>query len=454
MMKKCLCLLLALALLSGVTVRGEEAPREIYTVEELLAVAEVPGGSYILMNDLDMTGVDWVSPDFSGTFDGNGHALLNLCLSRTGGSRMTCYDGNAIGYSAEYCGLFATLTDAVVKNLSLINVRGVLEKDCPVFLGGIAGGMKDSTISGCTVTGCLELRAHREMFGMGGIVGYGWGALEGCTADVTLICVDTDPDTLDEQFLGGAYGAGFITVEDCAITLDGYISDHGFVHSGGVVGMYMAYPTSITQAARICGTSVTGKITFFEDNTNRRAYCKALIGETLYSRGVLERNTTDFTRDERFEYTRELRPCMCDEPEYRREVVEAGCERYGYTRYTCPECGYSYTDAYTLFSHNVDYIVSIPATIREEGLMTGVCRDCGAEFTQPIPQLEEVPTQTEVTLPKTIPQTTAPPVTEADTGERGAGEGLLLPVAAVLIAGGVAAAVLLLTRKKRGKFQR
>ena len=58
---------------------------------------------------------------------------------------------------------------------------------------------------GCTVTGCLELRAHDRMFGVAGVVGYGSGTVEGCTVDVTLICTDTDPNTKDEQFMAAVF---------------------------------------------------------------------------------------------------------------------------------------------------------------------------------------------------------------------------------------------------------
>lgn len=447
-MKKCLCLLLTLLMLPLVA-RGEEAPIPISTVEELLAMTHDPSGSYILMEDLDMTGVEWPSPDFSGSFDGNGHAILNLTLSCTGTQSQTCYDGNCIGYSAEYCGFFASVIGGEVKNLRLLNVRGVLEADCPVFLGGITGYMEGSLLSGCQVTGCLELRAHQGMFGMGGLAGYGWGAMENCTADVTLICVDTDADTLDEQFLGGAYGAGFISVENCDIRLDGYISEHGYVHSGGVVGMYLAYPADACGTARIAHTRVAGKITFFEHNIHRRAYCRALIGETLYSYGKLEGNTTDFTRDERQDYTRELRPCTCEDPDYTETVILSGCDSYGYTEFTCNGCGYSYTDRYTLFSHNVAYAVTYPADEEREGLMTGICRDCGAEFTQSIPRLETVPTSAP-TEPATSEETqTAPAEGEED---RGQGRGVLPLGIATGVA--VAAFLLLRPRRKAGKFQR
>ena len=81
-MKPMAAILALLWLLTFPVAFAAETPTEIYTVEELLAIGEDPAGSYILMNDLDLTGVEWPCPDFSGTFDGNGHALLNLELTQ------------------------------------------------------------------------------------------------------------------------------------------------------------------------------------------------------------------------------------------------------------------------------------------------------------------------------------------------------------------------------------
>lgn len=449
-MKKILCPVLAFLLIVPLlTVQAEQAPVQIYTVEDLLTMAQNPSGDYILMSDLDMSGVTWHCPDFSGTFDGNGHAILNLTLTEMGDTQFLCYDGNTVSYSASYCGLFASISGATVKNLSLLNVRSVLEADCPVFLAGIAGYMEDSTVSDCTVTGCLELRAHNRMFGVGGIAGCGWGAIADCTVDMTLICVDTDSKSRDEQFLGGAYGTGFISVDRCDITLDGYISEHGYVHSGGVVGMYISYPFGIGKQAWIHDSKVTGKITFFEDNTNRRAYCKDLIGETLCSYASLSWNETDFFRDERYDYTVELRPEECDDPVYEETVIDSGCDSYGYTLYTCQGCGYSYKDHYTLFSHDVVYVETIPATEESEGLMVGTCQGCGMEFTQTIPMLEPVPT-TEPTAPETVPETTD--AVQPDSGESKA-EWVRPAVAGAVIAAAVLI-VCLRSGKKRGKYQK
>lgn len=407
-------IILLLSLLCIPVAAAQEAPTQIHTVEQLREMALDPQGSYVLMADLDMSGEDWLPLDFSGSFDGNGHAILNLTLNSTGLQKPESYDGNRKSYETAYAGLFGTLTDATVTNLKLINVRAVLETDEPCFLAGIAGYALNSTVSGCTVTGSLELRAHDRIFGVGGIVGYGSGYISDCTAEVTLITVDTDAHTKDEQFLGGIYATGFLDVTNCRVELDGYISEHGYVHSGGLVGMYMDYPYGKTRQGTVSGNDVKGKITFFEDNSSRRAYCKAFIGENLVDWCSVTDNTEQFQRDERTDYTVELRPEMCPEPEYGQTVIAATCTEYGYTIYQCYACGYCYADSYTLLEHTVaDWVTVEAATAQQEGLSEGNCTGCGITLQREDPRLEEVPATSEETAVQTIP---APEDTEPGTG--------------------------------------
>lgn len=421
----------------------EPGPKEIYTAEELQAMAKDPSGSYILMNDLDMSGVDWMPVDLNGgSFDGNGHAILNLTVNRVGNTTDTSYDGNRTEYETSFAGFFGILRDASVTNLRLVNVRAEVESDTPCFVGSVAGAMYDSEILDCSVSGCLELRAWDRMFGVGGLVGYGSGTMERCRTDMTLICTDTGRDTLDEQFLGGAFATGYIDVVDCAITLDGYVSEWGYVHNGGIIGMVMQYPLGEGRTGCLTGNTVSGKITFFECNEDRRAYCEAYVGETLTSGYSRKNNTADFLRDERKDYSRELRPEMCETPAYEETVTAPGCDSFGFTEYSCQSCGYTYTDHYTLPAHTVTgWTVTEEATTEQEGLSVGYCDGCGLEFARTEPKLEPEPTETET------PVETTAPVTEP-TEESEFPWGIPVSAAVVLIA------VLLLRPRKKGAYQK
>lgn len=427
-------------------------PVEIYTAEQLQAMAEDPSGSYILMADLDMSGIAWKSIDFCGIFDGNGHAILNLTLSHPGDETAKTYDGNVKTYDTSFVGLFGTLRNAQVKNLRLVNVRSRMDVEAPCFLGGIAGYSDQSVISDCAVEGFLELRAFDRMFGVGGIVGYGSGTVQRCKADVTLICTDTDPNTLDEQFMGGVFATGFMNVLDCEIIIDGYCSEYGYAHNGGITGMYMQYPIGGGKEGKLTGNSITGKITFFECNSDRRAYCRAEAGEVLASWYTIESNTCDFLRDERWEYDVELRPEMCPEPAYTEMLVYPGCGSFGYSSFRCQSCGYTYQDNYTLPQHTVTlWTLTQEPTAETEGMSIGYCDGCGLAFERTEAKLEVTPTTapeptqlptTQPTEPEPLPN--QPTQQEPPVNTVAIAAGILAAVAAVVVA------VFLLGKKGKG----
>lgn len=428
----------------------KEAVIEIHTPQDLLAIAENPEGSYVLMEDLDLTGIDWSCPDFFGSFDGNGHAILNLTITQPGLTTAKAYDGNRKDYEVNCAGLFGVMRNAEVKNLRLINVRALVHADTPCFLGAVAGWMEYSTVSDCLVLGTLELRAHDRIFGVGGAVGYGCGLISRCALEVTLICTDTDRYTKDEQFLGGVYSTGFIDVEDCTVYIDGYASEHGYAHNGGIVGMYLQYPWGYEETGRIQDNTVEGKITFFEDNDDRRAYCNAFAGESLvFYEFYKGENIQRFKRDERWEYKEELRPDMCESPVYSQTVTQPGCSDYGCTTYVCQGCGYSYTDHYTLPQHTMtDWYVRTPPTADAEGISASNCKGCELVLTQPIPKLEVVPIQTEATTEATEPPSVQPTQPQMPESEAPNVDWLLCLAAGLgVLAGGI----LLITLRSRKK---
>lgn len=393
---------------------GEDAPTKIETYEELLQIGKDPQGSYVLMNDIDMAGLQWEPVAFEGVFDGGGHALLNLRVENVGAEQADTYDGNYKVYETYFAGLFSTLKEAEVRNVNLVNLQMELETDVPCFIGGIAGYSENSTVRNCSIQGRLELRAHDRMFGVGGIVGYGNGLIEQTSADVTLICVDTDADTRDEQFMGGAYAAGYLDLNECNVIIDGYDSDHGYVHNGGLVGMYIFYPKGTAHEGFITNNTVQGRIRFFEDNTDRRAYCREYVGETMSWNLKNSDNSAVFERDEVFDYTIDLRPDMCVEASHTETVTEPGCNTFGYTTITCDGCGYTYTDFYTLYRHSVEEWATIQSPTQfSTGVRSGVCVRCGVVLEEEMPMLK----YEEPSTPAETPALTEAEQTDASGGE-------------------------------------
>lgn len=323
---------------------------QVSTPQDMQAMAKNPSGTYVLTADIDMSGVSWTPFTFKGVLNGNGYAILNLNVISTGTDTALTYDGNMKQYDTSFAGLFSVLSGAEVSNLKLINEQVDITTDKDCFVGSIAGFMEDSTITDCTIQAGLNITADAKMFGVGGIVGFGNGTITNTTAAVTMVCIDSNVEYKEEQFMGGAYGAGYVNVDNCVINIDGYVSDHGYVHNGGLTGMFEVYTPGVSAADMyLTNNVIDGKITFFEDNADRRAYCSAIAGETMSWGYDYTGNTDSFIRDEVYDYSVNLKPDMCTAPSYKETVTEPSEDSFGYTTYECVSCGYTYTDKYTIY---------------------------------------------------------------------------------------------------------
>lgn len=115
-----------------------ETDLEIKTVEDFLAMSENRGGDYILMNDIDFTGVNFVTPftsAFTGSFDGQGFTLSNITIT---GSRL-------------YNGVFGYTSSASIKDLTLDGVS-IGTAETPITTSsstktGILVGYQSSSLS-------------------------------------------------------------------------------------------------------------------------------------------------------------------------------------------------------------------------------------------------------------------------------------------------------------------
>lgn len=308
----------AYAAQENVTDKSSEA-LQIKTYNDLLEASTHTDGSYILMSDIDMSraGADgWKPWNFNGTFDGNGHTLYNMDIHTVTDITAKTYDGNLKEYDTYFAGFFGITDGAVISNLNITGAYIELgeqqeQTHKSIFAAVLAGYMNNTTISNCKVEASYAaLTSASKMWGTAGIAGFGNGLIENTTSDVTLVCTDADPDVTDrdEQFMGGIYADGYIDVKDCTVNIDGYISERGYVHSGGIAGLYILYPVSGSYVADIAGNTINGMITFFEDNADRRAYCRALAGERMNVYTTSRDNTDNFTRNEIYDYTQVLKP--------------------------------------------------------------------------------------------------------------------------------------------------
>ena len=322
---------------------------QISSADEFSSIKDNPYGSYELACNIDMEGINWEPFSFYGTLDGKGFCVLNLEVTKLGQDSLVTYDGNYKEYDTVFAGLFSCIENATITNISFYDVCVDIDTDKNCFIGAIAGYSENSTITNSNIYGTLSLTVNAPMFGVGGVVGFGNGVMDSVVCDTTLICIDTNVEERDEQFMGGLCAAGYMNMDNCNVIIDGYVSDHGYVHNGGLMGMYFFYPKGTKFYGSITSNRVEGKITFFEDNADRRAYCKPIVGEYLTYEFEYTGNWESFLRDEIFEYDQNLLPHMCDNPEYDDVVTEPLVDAFGYTTHTCKTCGYEYVDDYRIY---------------------------------------------------------------------------------------------------------
>lgn len=143
---------------------------------------------FVLIADIDLsgyTGTEYnIIADFTGVFDGNGHAISNFT-----------YDSN----DTDYIGLFGYLSGGEIKNLGLINPS--VNAGTGDYVGLLVSTLGEASISGCYVKGgsstgneyvgalvgmsystgrILNCYATAGVFGngrVGGLVGHNWGMI-------------------------------------------------------------------------------------------------------------------------------------------------------------------------------------------------------------------------------------------------------------------------------------
>lgn len=355
----------------------------------MLFLQQDPYGSYRLDADIDMSGTDWVPCPFYGTLDGAGHAVYNLDIAAHGDDTAVTIDGNDLPYDTVFAALFSQLIGGTVRDLKLqgVVIDITTEKHC--YAAAIAGYMEDAVLERCTVedTRISLITTCREGFwggtkltcmaGVGGLAGFGSGRIADCTADVTLIFEDKSADEIFcEEFLGGILANGNAAISACTVTLHGYDACRGYAHNGGLVGMFYVYDKSRAPLP-ISGCRVDGTVTFFEDNPDRRAYCKPYVGELLSWTEITDCSDS-FTNDEIFDYSAPVHPEKCADPVYSETVVPPSCTDWGFTTHTCEKCGNTWRDSFTSPHHTPgEWVTVTQSDYNEEGLSQLRCGICG-----------------------------------------------------------------------------
>jgi hypothetical protein len=151
--------LVVLAVAGGAYLVFADRTVEISNAEELQQVRENPSGNYVLVEDIDLSGIDNFEPieNFTGTFDGNGHTVSNLTIDRPEMDSVGLF--LSVRDDTRLFGL--TGNEGTVRNVRLedVNVTGGR------FVGSLAGANL-GTLTGLSATG--EVRGDEIVGGLAG----------------------------------------------------------------------------------------------------------------------------------------------------------------------------------------------------------------------------------------------------------------------------------------------
>ncbi len=356
----------------GATTTDARGFIEIHDAEELRAISQDPAADYILATDIDMREALWTPLELTGTLDGNGHTIYNLTVRETNTTPHTTIDGNHEPYETDLAGLFSWTKGAEIKDLHLLNVDIRISADRYVFAGGLVGLADNTRISGCSVSGRITVTSSKKMFGAGGLVGFaaGTGSIADCSTDVETVLVDTNPDERCEAFMGGLLACGQADLDRDTVKTTGYASLTGYMHTGGIVGMFHKSVHRDPAVFRIVDCTVSAVEYYYEDNPDPRGYCYAVYGEipTSDTRLVTRNTVVSFESHASARFDKVLLPEKDAEPVYARVVTPPTCTAFGFTTYTCGICGYAYTDDFTPQAHTPGPWTTIqPASYTEDG---------------------------------------------------------------------------------------
>ena len=222
----------------------EEALAQGYTIittpEQLAAIANDLSGKYILMNDIDLAGIDWIplgqGDPFKGILNGNGYSILNMNVTAD-------EDDTAVG-------LFAETDGAEILNLILENAT-VNAGDPSIYntitAGLLIGIARNTNINNVSVFG--DISGYQ---GIGGVIGtisdYSTGDLTTSTLSNIIANVN-----IDAAFYAGGI-AGKVNSTDLTSLIINNCSTAGSINitdqaAGGIIGQANKTIITVIQCA-------------------------------------------------------------------------------------------------------------------------------------------------------------------------------------------------------------
>lgn len=238
----------------------ESDPYLVETVDDLNRVRENLSACYKLVNDIVFTEQDfqnggWMpigtsqSP-FTGTFDGNGYVIENLCIDLESSSDISV-------------GLFGCMMGGTIQNLGLKNLNISVTNASPssdIYLGSIVGWSYSSRVINCYSDGRLSVTSSGAVIG-GGIVGMMWGSY--AETSECYFSGSLNISSWDNATAGGIVGSmsGNTSLVQNCFNL-GYVHADGSASSyvGGIVGKCTAGTIRNVYNVGILSGSVSGGV--------------------------------------------------------------------------------------------------------------------------------------------------------------------------------------------------
>lgn len=294
----------------------DASAEKVYTPEDLNNIRNNRYGSYVLMNDIDMSSYgDWnpigqtVSEAFYGKLDGQGHMIkgLTVNLSITSGS---------LGMPYHVAGLFGVCSGATIKNLVLQDIDITISNssgyaysssidDRNIYAGGAAGYLvNDAVIYNCSVSGKVTAITSQEALDAfcGGGVGYASEAVisymdSSCTIKAESSNSTSGADSHAGGIAGLFNGVGYLDHCRNIGTVNSKTADYGHAYAGGLVGKTVSENGKLEIADCFNRGQVTATAgNLFSNNAYAGGIAGVFTGSIIrvYNSGEVQANVTAF----------------------------------------------------------------------------------------------------------------------------------------------------------------
>ena len=231
-----------------------------------------------MIDDIDMTDVEWVSLNNSGSFskginfDGDNHKISNL----------------TVGSSNAYPSLFGVLNGSA-KDIEFDNATITGEANCAGVLAGYIGSSTASVSGTCSGIIVNNSKVTGSKRGLGGLA----GMVSKLSAPITNCSVNNTTVTSTADRVGGLAGQTekLMSINNCSAN---NVTVKGTINIGGLIGVGYGNAMNCTSSGSISSTNTTsnadiglgGLIGYFENGTVSSCSSSVNINQTTNGRDV------------------------------------------------------------------------------------------------------------------------------------------------------------------------